>query len=302
MRRFDAPIKIPFYGEGKEVIGYIYSNYVPFIIDYGFARFNIDGEVFMKLGFASSNIVASSPNPLYDTYKLLCFSADGIYQSEQTPSAKFSLLNQLFQFFGEGEIEKRILLRKDRIVNQGVKDYYALPVNFNSQTNADYLRWLEAEGFTNYQFASDNHRELNFNVGLDFYQQKPPANNFEFCNTLNEINENPELSVSEKESLTKKINQGFDSRAIFIKEQTNLDNNLKEIKQLRSTLTTISSARPLPLDEVYKHSEKLAKIQELYLMTKQIIESAICAMQKQEIYTGVDSGRNSTISIGIITD
>lgn len=111
--------------------GYIITKYIPFIIDYSYNTITIDGVEYGRKGM--------HPYPMYDIYKLLCFSTQSLigrpeYQSKQ------NLANQIFQFFDEGSIKQRIATR----LEAPYADFYQLDRQHktNMMTHEDFIDWL----------------------------------------------------------------------------------------------------------------------------------------------------------------
>ena len=134
VREFESEVAIPFYNISGKIEGYIVSRYVPYIIDYGYSTFMIDGVLFTrKSGLLESVGIGNPKFPMFDVYKFLCFSAEAVYVHQKTPENEsrlakiMAVYRNMFNMFSEGFISERIqqkLTKNSSTKNSSDYDYY----------------------------------------------------------------------------------------------------------------------------------------------------------------------------------
>lgn len=74
IRTYDQPIAVPFYDNDNNVIGYISTKYVPYVIDFGRATITVD-QIKFPYYYSSQDMQRDfyTVNDVTDIYKLICF-------------------------------------------------------------------------------------------------------------------------------------------------------------------------------------------------------------------------------------
>jgi len=228
VRKFDKMVSVPYYGTSSKIVGYITTQYIPYIIDYGYSRVVIGGYPFYKLGLESAG-TNEKAFPMHDIYKLICFLGEDIYSKPTIDKNKEKVLENLYFFFGEA-----ILLR-DRVALRfkaaAKSDYYSANENYRDIPHDKFINWLESSsGIPNIVWPKEKLSYLLKNghitapVGTsmdtcEFYAKVASKNRFrnslEFCEVINAINNDETLSNNQKEESLDWVNKQFDSEKYF---------------------------------------------------------------------------------------
>lgn len=242
VRDFGKLVAVPYYATNAVTegpVGYIISQYIPYIIDYGYNRIQIDGIYLGKIGLESAGVDPSRSFPMYDVYKNLCFTAEKLFMStdfkplDANGGWKHSLLETLFSFFQEEPILKRVERRLASFTGPGGKprnsrDFYGASVRFDHVTMDDYLVWLHSGQlalpiYTDADLADMNIPIPTYDQPIDvcrFYESidgnTPPSSALEYCETINAIQATTTLSDSEKQASLAHINSIFNAESNYL--------------------------------------------------------------------------------------
>lgn len=151
IRRYDIPVAIPLYDNASKIYSYIVSNYVAYIIDYGFSQIEIQSTVFRD---GDSPINALYNNfPLYDIYKLIGFLGldvlKDIKRHKHHAQVKiYNILDNMFSYFKEGTLSDRVK-KYYMAYNNNEQDFFDVDKKFYKQGIKywDYISWLHQQPF-----------------------------------------------------------------------------------------------------------------------------------------------------------
>lgn len=288
VREFDTPVVIPYYGHKplnfKNPVGYITTAYVPVIIDYGYSRIAIGGK-----GFGNVNTKvwyeADEPSPMYDVHKILGFSGEATFVRNKTV---WNLLNRMFTFFGDLQT-----VVKNRIAR---KTYYEVPASHAKKTHDEFLFYIDTLGLPNviHSVLKDLERRgyslINTNSGMDsctfynsFSSPKVPANNLEYCEVVNSLNDDTKITADNKKSSINWLDRRFDAERQYL-----LERNAFRVPDVNIQIAPFTAISPLER-EVFVREYKgkvesaLAKKEYIRKLTT-FIRSSICALTLQKKY------------------
>jgi hypothetical protein len=304
VRKYKKKIAIPFFGTGDKVESYIVSHYVPYIIDYGFSRIQIGNIKLGKIGLEYYGIDVNQAFPLFDTYKIICFLGEKLVQSKIS-RIKLELINQFFQYFGQGNITNRVIRRMTDNT-----DFYSLNMSYRSRTQDSYIEWiLTDEEYINSilykKVPADAYLVSNDPVPTcKFYDMistnNPPKNNLEYCEVYASINNSGKNSIEKKE-LLKWLDQNFDSEKHFKKEFREFrDVHLPKIEDFveddNDVVIKLSSRSKLEeksfIDEYKRRILFFSEIKMILSYLDSMIRSARCALSNQNKYEKYEENIN----------
>lgn len=234
IRKFISKIAVPYYDSATNIIGYIATQYVPTIIDYGNNSAKIGSQMIGKFGLAKIGIVPSEPFPMYDMYKLLCFLYESLQNSTNAANnsglAIKIFLSEVFSVFGDGSINDRI---KRRLSNPR-NDYYQAPENLRTMTYDDYIKLL-GPLLPSYflisatEVVSQNIYLPQYNEPIDsckFYKffnvESGPATAFEYCQALVALEHNLIIDEDYRAQGIKWLNSKFNAELYFNSVQNDI--------------------------------------------------------------------------------
>lgn len=303
VRKYRNLVAIPFLGKRNEVIGYIVTKYVPYIIDYGYSRIKVGGVGFGKIGLEVAGIDGQRSFPMYDTYKLLGFIGESIYSAKtqgQHYPAIAELIEKLFSYFNEGSLIERV---RKRVTSKG--DWYEVPVKYLNITHDDYIDWMRKESgiidpvITDIAgLAAQNIYPAPINVSVDvcdFYDlvtsDKGPDSSLEYCEVVAAINADSTFTPEIKQSAITWLNSRFNADDYFKRTVGDINKQIRDGITLRGRLDSIpiiSENTDLGSGEfVYKYKNKLKDLLRLKEITSNIvsyIKSSICSLNNQGTY------------------
>lgn len=252
-------LSIPIYDEKMKIKGYVLSQYVPYIIDYGVSVFSIGGKIFNRHQIPKF--------PALDIYTII--NALGMYLwGKNIPfySEKMQVLEKIFAFFGEGTIFEKISARNFKIVadkkhqKKSFKDFF----DFTKDVFEPYLfseKDIESQRSTGLDISfSSKQFEI---TSCDFYSKVASQENIE--STLEYSNTLQSLQKSKFEPQKQKlINQIIGSD---LKEVISLE--IKSIKILEKDCINLIKNNNLNKDAtIFLNSKPSEKeiIRQLYVL------------------------------------
>jgi len=244
VRKYNHIVAIPYFGTSNKIIGYIATQYVPYIIDYGYSRITVGNVGFGKIGLEGSGIEGKRAFPMFDVYKIIGFMGESIYTSPRTDNYKSisDLLDGLFSFFKEGSLLDRV---KKRL--SGKRDWYAPNLTYRDITHDTYIDWLQSKSeigtlvHTNLAFLMENGvLTAPINTAMDtctFYDMisndSGPVTSLEYCDAVTAINQDNVLSSDIKQNAIKWLNERFDAETYFQDTIQQINNDVIEASILR---------------------------------------------------------------------
>ena len=244
VRRYAYMIAIPYFGASHEIIGYIASSFVPYIIDYGYNRITVGGIGFGKIGLEQYDIEGERPFPMFDVYKIIAFTAESLYTS---PIGRYykelsNVLNGLFSFFQEGPLIDRV---RKRISSK--KDWYNISSDKRDITHDDYLHWLVNK--SGLSIPIHHHLEplvargvfaAPINTELDtcaFYRvissDSGPKTALEYCDTVAAIQKDTIMTPDIKQKAITWLNSRFDADSNYLKTIPQIRQSIQDAKYLK---------------------------------------------------------------------
>ncbi|CAH6419648.1 Protein kinase [uncultured virus] len=227
VRKYDRPVGIPYFGVSNTIMGYIVTQYVPYIIDYGYSRIAIGGVGFGKIGLEDHGIEGARPFPMFDVYKIITFTAERLYTNPagSNYAGLSDLLTRLFAFFNQGAVYERI---KTRLLNI-TSDWYNLQENWRSVTHDQYLIWLQNQSGIPLSIVTDLRPLTSqgifpapINTYMDtceFYSlftvENGPQTALEFCEVVSALNEDNQMALNIKQDALTWLNNHFNSEEYF---------------------------------------------------------------------------------------
>lgn len=304
VRKYRNLVAIPFLGKRNEVIGYIVTKYVPYIIDYGYSRIKVGGIGFGKIGLEVAGIDGQRSFPMYDTYKLLGFLGESIYSAKTQGQHYFAiteLIEKLFSYFNEGSLIERV---RKRVTSKN--DWYQVPDKYLNITHDDYIDWMrQGSGIIDpvitdiAGLVAQNIYPAPINVSVDvcdFYDlvasDKGPDSSLEYCEVVAAINADNTFTPEIKLSAITWLNSRFNADDYFKRTFGDINKQIREGITLRSRLDNIpviSENVDLESGEfIYKYRTKLKDLLRLKEITSNIIsyiKASICSLSNQDTYT-----------------
>jgi hypothetical protein len=317
IRKFPTPIAVPYYATNSVAegpVGYVVSQYVPYIIDYGYNRIAVDGVSLGKLGLERAGINPALSFPMYDVYKNICFVAENLLRAysgvalDNAGTVKLSVLQALVSFFGTEPITDRVMRRL-----ADLSDYYGVDSAYSAVTLDQYLAWIHSGGIELPLFTEADARamgaiipELNKPVDVcRFYDSidghTPPANALEYCETVNAIRAATTLSEPEKQNALDHINSLFDAEQNYLDTAPAFSTSVEEFfdwadnNQMGPTDTNIvmdfAQHRPTPHDlmnsdfiKTYRDRLLLVlRLKEISSLNAATLQSYRCALTEQGV-------------------
>lgn len=116
VKRFTNPITINYTSEHFEITGSLTTNFVVYIIDYGYSRFYLKED--HPFGLISNSwydkgISSHSDFQIFDIFKLICFlGLEFVSNGKDVGSRRFEILNELFSLITTENFKDRIAIGK----------------------------------------------------------------------------------------------------------------------------------------------------------------------------------------------
>lgn len=315
IRKYAKIVAIPYFGTSNKVIGYIASQYVPYLIDYGYSRISIGGVGFGKIGLEAYGIEGETPFPMFDIYKILAFTAQQLYTKPKTSHFNDinGLLEKLFSFFNEGPIRDRVTRRLN---NSG--DYYSARSTYRNITHDEYLTWLQTQSGLNLPvhinilpLLAKGVLSAPINTAVDtcrFYNivtsEAGPETSLEYCEVVAALNADSVLSPDAKQSALTWLNNRFDAaqylrttapsvNAKISEAQTLLTTNLVVDKNIIPKLSQTANLLSASFVTTYRnHILALLRIKDIASDSSSYIRAAVCSLATQGTFqtyrTGLD--------------
>lgn len=270
IEKFDYPINVPLFFESKKQL--MTKNFVR-IIDYGMSFAKIEKIPF---GFTTENlenlsIYHDKPYPMYDTYKLLCFSA--IRTSGKNNKLIDDVLRPCFSFFGN--LDERILTYENN-VKRKLADYCQCDERYIERTHLDFinfifetqdlLRELDISPFDTEEDGADLSWDDLLRNFYDYH--RPPKSSKEYLEALNIIKLLPEEEqmknwLQEHTNMREIVDNESGQIIKEIKNRVNLIRNYDSLKYYTDTLNYIRYLEDWLKITPYDN-DKVMEIEDLY--------------------------------------
>lgn len=305
VRKYKKMVAIPYFGTSDQVIGYLVSRYVPYIIDYGYSRITVGGVGFGIIGLESAGIESRRAFPMYDIYKLISFLTEKV--STNKPTAYFTdilaLLDKFFSFFNEGSVIERVRKR----LTYG-NDWYGAKEVYRKVTHDDYISWLENNSAINIpvhvnisNLTKKGIYTAPINTNLDtcmFYEMissdNGPRNSLEYCEARDAIGVDKSLSPELKQEALDWLNNNFDAESYFLGSYDYMVSKLRETMTIKQNynlnqgniIYNISKVINL-VDQTNNYKKRiisLIKIKDIVSEVISYIKSNICSLISQGTY------------------
>lgn len=305
IRKFTNKIAVPYYDAGNNIAGYITSQYIPTIIDYGYNGAQIGQQMVGKFGLAKSGIIATEAFPMYDMYKLLCFLYERVQISSNATNSSGSaiknFLKAAFDKFGDGSIIDRV---KRRLNNPG-RDYYQAPEHLRGMTYDDFIKLLDRTILPSYLLTSANEvalqniylpRYSNPIASCDFYEafntEIGPTTAFEYCQAITTLKHNNLLDEDYQQQATRWLNSKFNAESYFINKYKDIKTDIDNANLIINFLRNVIIAEPTQQDlrmEFYANSTRrkivmISRLREKIGTMVSTIRAVSCALIEQQAY------------------
>ncbi len=223
VRKFNRKVSIPYLDSNTKVQGYFVSNYIPYIIDYGYSRIKVGNMPFAKIGLEKMGIDSSKSFPMMDVYKFICFSGYVLHRSKpktEFNKTKYKFFDKLFSFFNEGALEKRV---NKKLSNKN--DFFVPDNKYINITYYAYIEWMSKLEkipdviIRDIAYLKNNNIILSpINNKLDickFYDlvgsDKGPKTAFEYCDVRNILESDSSLTKETKDDIVKWLDSKFNT-------------------------------------------------------------------------------------------
>lgn len=304
IRKFSTKVAVPYYDSLNNIAGYITSQYIPTIIDYGNNGAQIGSQMIGKFGLAKSGIIATEAFPMYDIYKLLCFLYERLQISSNPTNnnglAIKSFLNEAFDKFGDGSIIDRVKRR----VNNPRGDYYQAPERLRGMTYDDYIKLL-GPLLPLYLLTSANEVTLQ-NIYLpgyndpvdscDFYEffntGSGPVTAFEYCQAITTLRHDTLLDEDYQRRAVKWLDSKFNAESYLLNKQNDIQSDVDNanliVNFLRNVVIDAPSEQNLIL-QFYANSTRrklvmILRLRERIATMISMIRALSCALIEQQVY------------------
>ena len=304
IRKFSNKVAIPYYDSMNNIAGYIASQYIPTIIDYGYSGAQIGSQMIGRFGLAKSGIITTEAFPMYDMYKLVCFLYERVHISGDPTNnsvlAIKSFLKEAFDKFGEGSIIDRVKRR----LNDPRADYYQAPEHLRGMTYDAYIKLL-GPFLPLYLLTSVNEVALQ-NIYLpgydspvnscDFYEafntQIGPTTPFEYCQAITTLKHNTLLDEDYQQQATQWLDSKFDAESYFLNKQVDIQKDIDDANVITNFLRNVIINQPTEQDlkmQFYSNSTRRKLVMMLRLREKianmiSMIRAVSCALIEQHTY------------------
>lgn len=309
IRKFDRKVAIPFIEtktEAPEILGYITSNFVPYVIDYGYSRISLQNNgkemiSYGKIGLEFAGVDITRAYPMYDIYKLLCFLGEKMYRTvlsgRRVNDEIFDLLDKFYQFFNENPRDNINLLNRVKQRINDKTDFYNLLDNTPDKfyENSHYSKFinfvLDIIEF-DFSFRTENYLERN-NIYDDYltkdvsncqfidkFRGTGPKTSIEYCELL--------ANVKDK-NLMPKVNIDV----LVNNDKTDIVNNFDEMSMLFKNTSDMIRIRDRDIkllveNNIYILYKKIMlnilRIKELLVLIRQKIKAITCISTTNNVF------------------
>lgn len=288
VRKFDSPVPVEIHSFTEDNLGrtvgreYVSTNFVPYIIDYGFAEFRIDTHTFKKDGYSEENYPFPG-FPMIDCYKFIVNLAREMRLDPSTSprsmsekAEKISLLNNIFKFFEEGDIGDVVT---ESLTPKGNK-YLIASKKHQLKTYKQFMEYNDV--YTRYFSPHTEKDETKLPqapeklsskfTNCKLYDEAATPNNLrnvtEFLNMITSIERDVELSEDEKIEAKEWANISFNSYSYYLNELKRVNKILKRSKilfgHLRADSIKMLKTDANFIDELNKVVKVISELKELY--------------------------------------
>lgn len=215
------------------VITYIITNnYIPFIIDYEDSRItlryetNQGKEEFMEFySLRTPDELKSEPFPMFDVYKLVCFLGEDTmnYKNKEV----FNFLSEFYlMVFGDKDTLKARVMKREKDLD----DYYNAPTKLKGITYEQciekFMQLCEKHvGNINMIVTNDIENKnylvfpiqdtMSINKFCDLFREDTKINSLDYCDAVEYITKQENLSNSAKYEIISYLNKRFNSYEYF---------------------------------------------------------------------------------------
>lgn len=299
IKKFSSDLAIPYYNNNMEIIGYISTQYVPVIIDYGSSRMTLNNNSLNlgHLGNEKYGINKDYSFPMYDLYKLLCFTTESLLYNEPYNENILNILNLFFSYFNEGDIFERILRR---IENKNTMDYYIIDDSYRNVTYTDYISWLEKViEIPIYETVPANSNlivtdgEFSPCKFLEYVvTNNTPLSYVKYCSSLFSIKNDASLLDSEKEALIEQLNSHVNIEKILNTYIPQYQQRLNLVKESIAK-NTIYDGYILPIvSEYYNYNILMEYLNRIYLIFEYYDELAYISSHLRSYACALENNNN----------
>lgn len=303
VRKYRKLIAIPYFSTNNDtkIYGYIVTQYVPYIIDYGYSRVTIGGVGFGKIGLENAGIDGARSYPMYDTYKLLGFLGERLFTRPKTRyhAEIVDILENLFSFFRDGPLIDRVRRRLN-----AKYDWYTVPRRFRRTQHDTYIRWME----NNTNIPDPVHGDIShlavrgiyaapINTAIDtcdFYDLVTltvnPRNSLEYCEVISAIEADKTLTDKVKQEAINWLNTHFDADKYFKSSYQEVYSELNRLMILQNggnipVLSDVANIRSSIFVERYRrYIVDVLRIKDITSKAIAYIRASICSLIQQGKY------------------
>jgi hypothetical protein len=306
VRNFKTPVAVPYYGTGSTILGYIMTQYVPYIIDYGYSRADISGISIFKNLFVRGMEKGES-FPMYDIFKLLGFLSESVRRKPITDPHIKVVLDNMFPFFRQGTYEQ--FMAQPLLPGQP-RTYYQAPEFLRGETYDNLINWISPALGQFYGTTAEVEA-----AGVTIYSTYNPFDNCTFYDQLNS-GAGPETSLEycdaafaaersgNPEGVLRWLNENFDAEQTYVNTLAAVKSKLRKVQSMLQGVTLIPAfpAQPGPepntqvvqdsfcrdtlvhktfTNEYHRHVLYLMMSRDYLTDITSFFRSSVCALTKQ---------------------
>ena len=291
------PINVYSFDNPETPPEYLATEFVPYFIDYGFAEFKLNGVSFKKPVNIKDDDYRFPGFPMVDVYKVLGTLARILYENHASKKriveyeAKIKILDDLFEFFGEGDIITSV---KDSLKRDG--NYYIIsPRTHETKTyqqfmsfNNNYDRYFKKYVFED--LSGLNSREIKINEKIstcDFfdsvYETNILRNAIEYLNMIDSIDSNPILTDDQRLQAKKYTNVNYNSFYVFEVEQQRVSIMLETYTNIIKQVRALNLNQRSSLQDIKDAVKYAGQIRNIFYFVKTIISTNFRALKLQSL-------------------
>ncbi len=298
VRKFASPVTIPFYDENLSVIGYFYTQYVPYIIDYGHSRAEIGNVLFDNLKLEISHGKDTIYLPMHDTYRHIMFLAFSIYRrdgvakipqnvTDNKPAVIF--LSHMYSFFNEGmtlsqRAYKRIVQRNDFFEYTGSPNItqHNMLAHMNTFLRANNMALPYRLDIPENQMTNPD-KQTKYCDFIKTFKSNRQLNAIDYCEIIQAFNENNDMRTEVKNRNIAILNDKYkisvnDTKIRELVDSGNTFYTKAKLKKIRSDNDMMLDARVREYNDAIVN---LVKLNETKLKLLSYMKGYMCAAKYQ---------------------
>lgn len=268
VKKYNEKLSITAYDSNLNEIGYINSNYIAYIIDFGNSRVNLDGISFGKLGLEEFNVDKYNSFPMYDifrlTYAYYKYLSTDIYAYPLTTKLITDIFKtnniDIIQYNQDKNLKNKSILRNKEFLNINIFDlighhyvnYLSNDVYLHVPSNNHMCKFLE---IMNSEYIPHNFFEVNF-VLKTIRNSKFTTENKEY---------NLKILFKDNEKFESNINKQIED---LISYTNTISNELKKLKFKNIT------DKKIDIDKHFNESKKYYICNEFLYYCKAWLDAA----------------------------